>query len=299
MLTTGPLKGLVIRTAAVRDANIGYIYAEDPALTDDESPHAITVKYANGSFKLGKANFDAHSTTLICDPEDGLVTVSEAGYYSATLRSGKSAGDLFEDSAPPPRVPRITGIRSVATAAGKAYAIGLRGFVYRFDGPKRWARIDDGLPETFNGQAIHGFALNELYAVGRGGQLWQFDGRTWVARDLPTSVTLTCVGCAADGQVYVGGHEGVLLRGRHDRWEVVDHAATGDDIWSVGDFLDAVYFSTMKGVFRLDGDAGEAVRFGADVPGSCYQLSVGDGVMWSVGEFDIMAFDGRSWRRIV
>lgn len=294
-----PLKGLVIRAAVARKPGLGFIYAADPEKEADEVPHAITFKYRNGSFTRGEANYDAHSLTAITKPDPGLIDVSGAGYYAANMASGMTLGDIFDQSAPPPPKPRTTGIRSVATVAGQAYAIGLRGMVYRFDGPKRWTRIDDGLPESFEGQAIHGFSDSEIYAVGRDGAMWQFDGHNWLQRDLPTSVTLTCVHCAGDGNVYLGGHRGTLLRGRGDSWAIIDHGETEDNIWDVEWFIDRLYVSTMAHLYHLDGSTLAEVDFGADRPKTCYQLSVGEGVMWSVGEFDIMVFDGTRWARIV
>jgi hypothetical protein len=298
-MTSTPLKGLVMRTAVVRAPRWGYIYAADPKKEAEEVPHAITFRFKDGTFTRGEANYDAHSLTMVAKPEVGLIAVSGAGYYSAILPSGTTAGDIFDHATPPPPVARTGGIRSVAAIQGCAFAVGLRGIIYRFEGPKRWIRIDDGLPNTFNVQAIHGFSEADLYAVGRDGELWQFDGRTWVRRELPTSVTLTCVKCASDGMVYVAGHRGVLLRGRNDTWASVDHDATTDNIWDLEWFIDGVYASTMSDVYRLDDAQLVPVDFGPDRPKSCYQLSAAEGVMWSNGEFDLMSFDGSQWTRIV
>ncbi|MFT3858211.1 MAG: hypothetical protein QM742_12170 [Aquabacterium sp.] len=298
-MSANPLKGLIMRTAVVRAPGLGYIYAADPKKEADEVPHAITFRFKDQAFTQGQANFDAHSITVIAKPEVGLIAVSGAGYYSAILGSGSTAGDIFDHSAPPPANKRTGGIRSVATIDGAAYAIGLRGAVYRFDKPKQWARIDDGLPETFDGQALDGFSAKDIYAVGRQGQLWQFNGSAWVQRDLPTSVNLTSVKCAGNGRVYIAGHHGVLIEGRDDAWRVIDHGATEDNIWDLEWFGDRLYVSTMKELYQLDDGALVPVDFGADRPKSFYQLSATPEVMWSNGEFDLMSFDGKSWSRIV
>lgn len=171
--------------------------------------------------------------------------------------------------------------------------------MYRFEGPKHWTRIDDGLPETFNAQAIHGFSGNEIYAVGREGSIWRFDGHHWHPCESPTSVTLTSIKCAPNGIAYIAGHRGVLLQGRNDMWSVVDQTETSDDIWDLEWFIDALYVSTMSNVYRLKQSQLEPVDFGDDRPKSCYQLSAGKDVMWSNGEFDLMSFDGIEWTRIV
>ncbi|MGN7744057.1 hypothetical protein ACTJKT_29260 [Pseudomonas sp. 22526] len=294
-----PLNGLVIRTAIARQPGMGFIYAADPQKEADEVPHAIIFKYKDGEFIRTDANYDAHSLAIVSQPGPGLIDVSGSGYYSAIMASGTSSGDIFDDSTPAPQNPRTGGIRSVAEIGGVAFAVGLRGMVYRFEGPKHWTRIDDGLPETFNAQAIHGFSGSEIYAVGREGAIWRFDGHHWHPCESPTSVTLTSIKCAPNGIAYIAGHRGVLLQGRNDMWSVVDQTETSDDIWDLEWFIDALYVSTMSNVYRLKQSQLEPVDFGDDRPKSCYQLSAGKDVMWSNGEFDLMSFDGIEWTRIV
>ncbi|MCY1449154.1 hypothetical protein D9M71_658760 [compost metagenome] len=104
--------------------------------------------------------------------------------------------------------------------------------------------------------------------------------------------------CAGNGVVYASGRKGLLLKGRDDSWEVIDHQSMIDDIWDLAWYHDKLYLSTMHGLFTLDQDKLLAVDFGEDSPNSCYHLSAADGVLWSIGGKDIMAFDGNSWTRI-
>jgi hypothetical protein len=294
-----PLGGLVIRTCIARRKDLGFIYACDPKKEEEEVPHAITFKWKAGAFIRGECNYDAHTACMIQYPEFGLVDASGAGYYAVNARSGMTTGEITENSTPPTRVPRLGGFRAVSEIEGKAYAVGLRGMVYRLDGLKSWTRIDDGLPESFNIQATHGFHASDVYAVGRDGELWHFDGQEWRRRDLPTNVNLTSVKCAGDEMVYIGGHGGILIRGRDTRWEMIEHEITKDDIWDIEWFDKRLYVSTMHAVYELNEENLLSVNFGADSPKSCYQLSAGEDVMWSNGEYDIMSFDGNTWTRIV
>jgi hypothetical protein len=294
-----PLKGLVIRSAAVRLPDVGYIIACDPTKERDDIPHACLFRWRAGVFNMAERNYNSHSLCVTSKPDIGYLEISGQGYYSITLASGTEGGDVFEQSAPPPKKKRTASFRSVAAIEGTAYAVGLRGLVYRFDDIDKWTRIDEGLPETFNIQAIDGFGPADLFAVGRQGGLWQFDGTVWSERELPTSENLTSVKCAGDGKVYVGGHKGVLISGRDDAWTSIDHRETEDNIWDLEWFERNLYVSTMHTVYRLKGDGLEQLNFGSDRPKSCYQLSAAKGVMWSIGEFDIMSFDGNNWSRVV
>jgi hypothetical protein len=293
------LNGLVIRTAVVRHAAMGFIFACDPQKEKEEISHTILFTWKAGVFTKVEFEFDAHTVCIIEHPQAALVYASEPGYYAVETRNGVTSGNILEDSQPPPKKLRRGGIRSVSEIGGKAYAVGLRGMVYRLDALNAWRRIDGGLPDNFNIQAIHGFEASEIYAVGRHGDLWHYNGTEWTKHELPTNVNLTSVKCAGDGKVYIGGHGGFLIRGRGDRWESIDHGETKDDIWDLEWFEGQLYVSTMRVVYRLNEEELAPVNFGDDPPKSCYQLSATPGVMWSNGEYDIMSFDGRNWTRIV
>jgi hypothetical protein len=205
---------------------------------------------------------------------------------------------LFTNSRPPRKSANYGAISSVAEIAGKAYAVGLRGIVYRLSKPNEWIRIDDGLVQTFNGQAIHGFSEREIYAVGRKGQLYEFDGRNWSKRELPVNLNLTEVKCAQNGLAYIAGHAGTLLRGRHDIWEIIE-TETDVDLWDLEWFNKTLYVSSLTGLFRLEDDQLIPIDFGKNSPKTTFRLSAAEGVLWSIGNSDVMSFDGAKWSRVV
>lgn len=298
MVNKMPWQGLVIRTAAVRLPDAAYVFAFDLDKEKEDIPHAFVFRWTPSTVQKGDRNYNAQSVCLIQNPEPGYVDISEQGYYSITSRRGMVSGDIVDDSEPRAAKRRLGGFRSVTEIAGRAYAVGLRGMVYRLDTIKKWARLDEGLPDTFNIQAIHGFSDVDVYAVGRGGGMWSFDGNSWIRRDLPTNVNLTTVKCADDDVVYAAGYKGMLIRGRGDSWQIVEQDVIDDDIWDIEWFSNCLFLSTLQGVYRLDGNRLVEVDFGNDRPKSCGQLSVGPGVMWSIGAYDIMSFDGQKWTRI-
>jgi hypothetical protein len=294
-----PLEGLIIRTAVVRSPELGFIFACDPAKEQKEIPHTIVFTWQDGDFERNEYEYDAHTACIIKDPEPAIVDLSEPGYYTIETRSGSITEDILENSGPPPKKVRRGGFSAISEIGGKAYAVGIRGMVYVLNELQRWTRIDNGLPENFNIQAIHGFGPSELYAVGRHGQLWQYNGKSWKEHELPTNRNLTSVCGSGDGDVYVGGHGGIIIRGRGQSWEIVEHEGMEDDIWDLEWFGGKVYVSTMEQVYHLQAGQLTPVNFGNDVPESCYQMSSAKGVMWSNGEYDIMAFNGKRWSRIV
>lgn len=298
-MTKRPFKDLILRTAVVNSPRCGFIYACDPKLERRGKPHAFVFLWNEGKVERGDCNYDAHSACLIDHPEDGTVDISEVGYYTADIEDDRVTQDLFENSTPRSKERRARGLRAVREIGGVAHAIGIRGMVYRLDALDRWTRIDDGLPRSFEGQAIHGFGRSELVAVGLEGSVWRFDGKAWRRQDVPTTRNLTAVACAAKGTVYVGGQSGTLLRGQRGRWALIEHGDMAEDIWDLEWFKGKLYVSTLDGLFVLDGDHLRPVVYGKHSPKSTYQLSACKDVMWSNGETDLMEFDGAAWARIV
>lgn len=299
MSRTIPIGDLVIRTAVVRTPQVGYLICGDRTQEAEDVPHAITFRWNSGSFTRGDRNYMAHAECCIEKPAPGLVDVSGQGYYSVITQQGMTSGDILTASKPPTKTQRTGGIRSVASIGGRAHAVGLRGIVYRLDSLDSWTRIDEGLPQSFDGQAIDGFDQNDLYAAGRKGELWHYDGDRWTACQLPTNANLTSVHCAGDAVVYVAGHKGTIVRGRDEAWQAVDQDETRDDFWDIQWFKEKLYLSTMYNVYEFIDEGLAPVDFGKDIPKSCYQLSASPDVMWSNGELDIMAFDGDEWTRVV
>ena len=293
------LNELVIRTAIVVRSDLGYIYACDQKKEEEWIPHTVTFRWMAGVLEQGECNYNAHTACVIKKPEPGLVDASEAGYYSIISRGGVKSDDIFNNSQPPTNKQRRSGIGSVSSIGGEAYAVGLSGIVYRLETFAHWSCIDNGLPETFDIHSIHGFNASDIYAVGSHGENWHYNGKIWTNIDLPTNRHLTTIKCADDGMVYIAGHDGVLIRGRDKIWECIEHDDTIDDIWDLEWFEGRIYISTFDNVYRLNNNRLEIVNFGDDPPNSSYQLSVADGVMWSIGEFDIMSFDGKVWTRII
>jgi hypothetical protein len=295
----GHLAGLSIRTGVVRSATVGYLLAGDPHKERQDVLHTRVFKWDSGAFRDGNLNFTASSCCLVANPQFALVMLASEGEYGISPETAPLAGNVFVNSEPRPKKPRYGSLRSVSDIGGKAYAVGLRGMVYRLDQFTHWTRIDEGLPENFDIQAIDGFSEDEIYAVGFRGEVWHFSGRKWTQYEPPTNVNLTCVKCAADGNVYIGGHDGILIRGTKTTWEIIENEDLSYDIWDLEWFDGKLYLSTMTALYRLNGDELEPVSFGKDSPKTCYHLSAVKGVMWSIGERDVMSFDGKTWTRIV
>lgn len=216
-------------------------------------------------------------------------------------------GAYDENIATPSASPGTVGMmRSIRAIGGKAYAVGMQRQVYRRDGVNGWVDLSQairpaqGSDAIVSFEAIDGFGADELYACGRDGEIWWFDARTWRQIASPTTVNLTNVVCAADGNAYICGRTGVLLKGRRDRWDVIPQDLVEQDFWGIAWFRDRLYLATMNLLLELSGGTLSPVAFADDFPRTCFHLAVAlDGsVLWSTGAKDVFSFDGITWTRI-
>ena len=282
---------------ALRRRDLGYVLAGDKQLEFEEVPHTIVLEWDATESGWGQQDLGWTATAAcVCDfPKQQLVAVGRFGHYLVLGQGDQIEGHIVAAK----KGRRTQPFRGVRDIAGTAYAVGMGGQVYRRDGLQAWTRLDRGLPSTVDLEAIHGFAEDEIYAVGWKGALWRFDGTKWTQIDSPTNLILTGVFCADDGNVYVCGQIGTVLRGRNDRWETIKHNSTEVDFWNLEWFNESLYISSTQFLFTLEKDDTLKLElFGGDPPSSRLHLNACDGVMWSIGASDVMAFDGKNWSRI-
>lgn len=288
----------------VRNRDVVYLLLSNDELAKEKVPHCLPVLWHKGKWLRGdQVQYDwlAAAAVVVYHPKEQLCAVGE---YGQVLLMG--SGDTHEETigsgkdSPDGRGP----LRGARTIGKEVYAVGMDRQVYRREAPNRWVAFDQGArpkagsKKVVGFESVDGFSTKEIYAVGWDGEIWRCDGKKWAAVDSPTNVVLTRVCCAGDGQAYACGRRGLLLRGRNDSWEVLEHESTTEDLWDLCWFEDRLYLSSTRAVFTLEGDALKPVKFGKDAPGTCGRLSAADGVLWSVGAKDVMAFDGKKWSRI-
>lgn len=278
-----------------------YLIIHDPELVKDDVPSSAVIVFAQGQWWTVKVlDWTAVAATAVTHPCEQVVALGELGRVLVARGSDcheEACGHNVDDAA-------FRGtLRCLATIDGRAYAAGMDRQVFRRDGDNRWTALDDaarmgGGDEVVGFEAIGGFSATEVYAAGWGGEIWRYDGRSWSRLDSPTNLILTGLCCADTGDVYLCGRAGTLLRGRLDTWEIIDHGSTGEDLWSVAWFDNTLYAASLRLVYRLEERRLVPVDFAADPPGSCGQLCAREGVLWSIGARDVMAFDGSTWTRI-
>ena len=192
-------------------------------------------------------------------------------------------------------------MRGLKRIGSHVYAVGMDRQTYRREAANKWSSIGPPPPagdDTCGFEAVDGFDENQIYAVGWEGEIWKYDGKDWASLPSPTNLVLLDVCCAGDGNVYASGREGMLLKGRDRKWKTIRAGEVTQDIWSLAWFADKLWAASMYGVYTLEKNGLVPVDTGEPKGITAYKLAVADGMLWSVGAKDVMAFDGKTWTRI-
>ncbi|WP_235507994.1 hypothetical protein [Variovorax sp. Root434] len=278
---------------AARFADLVYVISQMKTLLEQDIAHVSLVGLYKGNWgDAFNSTWNATAIAVAKLPSEKVVLIGEDGDVS-TYVSGRREDELID--------PRPVMIRNAREIGGHVHACGSKRQVFRRVGDRQW--VDMSAPpaaqtEVFGFEALDGYAENEIYAAGWGGEIWRYDGSAWTQCGSPTNVILTAVCCAGDGTVYVGGQGGVLVSGRGDVWASVawEDEVTAD-LWDLCWFRDRLYVATMSQLYTLDADRLVPVDYGGMGRVTCYSLSVAQGVLWSVGKADVASFDGTTWQK--
>lgn len=292
--------GYRYRGGAVRYHDLTYVLCIDPDLEQDGLPHTAFYALDAGEwcmFDIGR--WAAHSVCVTLYPKEQAVALGAGG----NIRVMGNEDDYDEHIDVPGTT--LSTLREIRNVAGHAYVCGMDRQVFKRTGVGEWIALHGDLPQqpapdiVFGFESIHGRAEDDLHAVGWHGEIRHFDGTRWHACDSPTQAILTRVLHADDGWAYACGQRGTLLRGRGARWEALAHDATDADFTDLCWFDGTLYLATQHALYVLRDGVPVLADLGDLVPTSCHRLSAADGLLWSVGADDILAFDGRQWTRVV
>lgn len=174
--------------------------------------------------------------------------VGAQGTVIETQNGGQSWTEL-----PQPMRQVLKGIWG--TSPSEMFVVGTGGYVARStNGGMTWTELlsmpDAAVQQTLN--AIWGDA-SAIYAVGEGGTILRSTNRggSWVRSRLSTTIEFSSVYGTGQGEVFVTGPSGTLLRTDDGMtWKTLTVPTRGDltDVWGVGP---EVYVTTQQGqVFR-------------------------------------------------
>ncbi|MEQ1622115.1 MAG: hypothetical protein ABL919_11960 [Methylococcales bacterium] len=288
------------------NANSGYVILSIDELSVAQVPHSIILMIRdNNFFELFKVGWlSAGLAILDINSEHSLIIVSNYGKTLELIDSNKLEGRIDEKFTAENKINKRGPLRCIRTIGQHVYAVGGDRQCYRRDSSNIWIDIASSCRPpiedntVYGFESIDGFSEKEIYGVGWRGEIWRFDGERWAKLDSPTNMLLTEICCTGDGFVYIGGIEGLLIRGRNTVWEIVDTGGLINDIWGIRWFKGSLFISDMKGIYTLT-DAGiEPIDLELNDLASFYKLNITGDALWSIGEKNIASFEGVHWKQI-
>ncbi|WP_146591008.1 hypothetical protein [Puniceibacterium confluentis] len=287
------LDEMSINTSAVRDATLSaMVVVVDELARNPDAPHAAvyTLEGATatelGFFRFAIVGLD------FCDP--GLIALGEWGEVRIFADGG-----ITEEQIDVARGP----LRNLTCIDGMAVACGADLQVFRHAGPDNWIAFGpgDALLAEFPAnhlEAIDGFSRTEIYAAGRAGVIWYYDGSDWTPVQTPTNLSYYAVHCGKDGTVYLSGQAGVLATGREDSFELVPAPVPLEDVWGIALYGEIIHMAGFRTMVLCDGEDFLPDSGAQALGGSFYDLHVTGDYMFSFGMKDVMRRDMQQWRRL-
>jgi hypothetical protein len=288
------LKDFTVLAGTVRYADLGYLLAMHDHDVAEGRTGSLLLTWEPGHNGAVALPWTAIAGTVCHVPNERYLAL---GVNGEVRRMG---GGEQGDEHIPVRAP-MRSIRGIAR--GYACAVGTDRQVYLRQGNGQWNCIDASArwgggtdEETVTFRSVDGFGANEIYVVGDCGEIWRYDGHRFHPVLSGTESDLYQVRCADDGWVYVCGADGTLLCGRGEHFKRIASGQVRDTLSGLESFDGKMFLATDSALFLLDGKSLRPIDFDGAHPRDCGALSAADGLLWSIGQKDVMAFDGQRWR---
>jgi hypothetical protein len=278
---------------------VSYLYEFE----DTDAEHARFYTYNLQTGRWGHLELDHEIVSVVQSVENGSNIWRAISKRGVVLTINKTAVDVYqiERAGTGPRsYGYLSQIRKINE---KFYICGYRRQVYVLES-NEWRHIDDEIlesPDTnrWGFYSIDGTASTDIYAVGRKGQIFQYNGSRWTSIDSPTNSDLNRVKCVSPSSIYACGDSGVFLKGTPGAWEVVQSDNFKENLWGLEVFNGVPYVASLKGIRYFDGERLIQVRTGLKPEPGGYRLHATEGVLWSIGHDDVTYFDGKVWTRVM
>lgn len=266
----------------------------------------IFIRTAASEKNLSRATllgFDRTQIGYSSYPTPKAVAISQAGLVYAIGSGAKGVETPLPswEKGGPSR----GGIHRVKTIGGNLYFCGGNNSVGKRIGKDSWLNHTCDIPNPARGDSldsslddIDGFDETDIYAAGRDGQVFHFDGMIWSQIRMPTTEHFETLCCAGDGMVYIGGVEGSIYVGRYNKWKKIHSQPMSlpfqDMVW----YVDRVWCTSDYGLWTICNEKLERVELPEGMHGYAGNLSVGDGVLLLAGYAGAAFLENNRWKKI-
>lgn len=264
------------------------------AVREKESANSTKfVSYYKGEkHYIATVEWNAISLCVPKKPTELMLAVSAKGETFSILGGNK----------PNHSIPTEERLNRLTVVDGFALTCGEKGVIYKRNNTGNWLNYSipaEMLNENViaNLKAARGFSLNEIYAVGDGGEIWLRTKDEWSLVNSPTKADLSEIICVNNDKCYIVGKEGTLIIGRENSWKQIKTNIT-DKFCDLQYFNGRIYVSTENNIYEYSDNELKVIDFNGDKPNSCCKLTSSEKYLWSIGKNDIFNFDGQQWSRI-
>lgn len=193
---------------------------------------------------------------------------------------------------------------SIRTIGRNVYCVGMLRNIYRLGANGSWEIFNQGAePSDEDGlvvgfRDIDGIASSRLTCVGLGGEIWHYEGQSWIRADSPTNMRLDAVRQLDGDTVIACGEKGTIIRGYGGFWKCVDTENVKQDLVSIEVFGGKTFIASRSTIYEIAGNRLRPVNMGINHKLSVGYLSAAGGSLWSVGDSDVAVFDGSTWTEV-
>jgi hypothetical protein len=256
--------------------------------------------YRDGQWGRYDVNVVVWSVCVVQKPRRAFYCMGRDGQIDVSV-----AGEGRTEEIPEAGVGRgkLGYLNQIQEIAGQLYACGGSGQIYRRE-REGWEHLDQGVLDRKKAAravdlvSISGTSAKDIYAVGRDGLLFHYDGKSWRSLNSPTSLDLNWVRCVSPNEVYICGNDGGFFKGSVDTWENFSRPDLNEEFWSIEMFSGAPYLAATSGIYKFNGKKVEKVDTKLNPAPGGFHLHANDGVLWSFGENELCFFDGKKWTSV-
>lgn len=279
-------------------ADIFYLRATSRAHDEEEADMTLMLRFMNGSW----ANFEIDAPTVAhCAFESNgrhVYSLTPFGDVHVASPSGFALEKVDSDASSSPN--RLRHMRDLKRVGDSLFSVGMGRMAYERAVDGTWRKIDHGMRNMAGGGllSVDGCDREHVYACGMGGQIWCFDGSGWMQVDSPTNLKLEQVLVCSPSEVMLTGAKGLVIKGDGRHWKTLNPTDSRSTLWGLAKFGDKVYVADNARIYVVDGDDLVPVDLPFEDPLSTGRLHAKDGMLWSIGERDLLSFDGARWNRL-
>lgn len=281
--------------ATIRDRDVvlgGHLYS----LEFEDDPFTRLMICRDGAKWNRLGDIDGIVTSIVAYTNESGKAVAIGLCRHGELLFIESTGPRMEAFSPDPGF-----LFQLCRADDMLFACGSQRQVWRRKGGQ-WARIDAGIVVARSDEdnpvfyAIDGISERCLYAGGRSGELFRYDGRHWTRLDSPTNRDIQRIAVVSETEVYFCGKGGTFYRGHDNVWELIGDPGYQENFWGLARFQDRIFTASLNHLFAYGASGLQRIDPPPQEEFSYHRIAASPEYLWATGGAGTVArWNGADW----